>query len=171
MVSEGSLPCTQEPSTDPYPKADQFKTPHPISLWSIWILSTHIYLGLPRGSFPSDVPTTNLYADLLFPFMLHSKSTSSSLTLSLCLDLETIRSCEAPHCAVSSDMLSLHIPFGPNTNSQYPLLSRLRSLLISRCQRQHFVPIENHTESYTLNNWRAGQRVQQIQQTLLLWTY
>jgi hypothetical protein len=30
MELEGSLPCSQEPSTDPYPKPDQSNPYHPI---------------------------------------------------------------------------------------------------------------------------------------------
>jgi hypothetical protein len=30
MESEGSLPCSQEPSTDPYPEPDQFNPRHSI---------------------------------------------------------------------------------------------------------------------------------------------
>jgi hypothetical protein len=43
MEPEGSLTCLQEPSSGPYPE------PHPISLWSILILSTHLRHG------PNDV--------------------------------------------------------------------------------------------------------------------
>jgi hypothetical protein len=65
MEPEGSLPCSQEPSTGPYPEPDQTIPSHLISLRSILVLSTHLRLGLPNGLFPSDFPTNNLYL-LLF---------------------------------------------------------------------------------------------------------
>jgi hypothetical protein len=46
MQPEGSLPCSQEPSTGPYPEPDQSNPHHPI-LRPILILSTHLRLGLP----------------------------------------------------------------------------------------------------------------------------
>jgi hypothetical protein len=48
MESEGSLPCSQEPSTGPYPEPDQST---PWSLRSVLTLSTHPRLGLPSGLF------------------------------------------------------------------------------------------------------------------------
>jgi hypothetical protein len=41
MEPESSLPCSQEPSTGPYPEPDQ----------SILILNSHLRLGLPSGLF------------------------------------------------------------------------------------------------------------------------
>jgi hypothetical protein len=44
MEPEGSMPCSQEPSTGPYPEPYQSNPPHPISLRSILISSTHLGL-------------------------------------------------------------------------------------------------------------------------------
>jgi hypothetical protein len=62
--TEGSLPCSQEPFTDPYPEPDQSNPYYPIL--SIFILSTHLSLGVPSGLFPSGFPTNILNADWLY---------------------------------------------------------------------------------------------------------
>jgi hypothetical protein len=50
MEPEGSLPCSQEPSTDPYPEPGQSNPYHPIrSLRFVLIFSTYLRLGLPNG--------------------------------------------------------------------------------------------------------------------------
>jgi hypothetical protein len=66
MELEGSLPCSQQPSTGPYPKPDRSKSKpsHPIPLRTILILSTHLRLGLPSGLLPSGFPTNIIYAFL-----------------------------------------------------------------------------------------------------------
>jgi hypothetical protein len=79
MEPEGSLPCSQEPSTGPYPQPDGFSSHHPI-LRSILVISTHLRLGLPSGLFPSGFSTNILYAYLFSPFVLHALVISSSLT-------------------------------------------------------------------------------------------
>jgi hypothetical protein len=57
--------------------------PHPISIRSIWILYTHLRLGLPSGLFPSGFPTNILYAFRYPLFVLRALPISSSLTWSL----------------------------------------------------------------------------------------
>ena len=46
---------------------DPVHTPHPTSRRSIFILSSHLRLGLTSGLFPSDFPTKTLYTPLFFP--------------------------------------------------------------------------------------------------------
>jgi hypothetical protein len=62
MEPEGSLPCSQELATGPYPKPDQSSPYHPVL--SILILCTHLRIGLPSGLFTSGFPTNILYAFL-----------------------------------------------------------------------------------------------------------
>jgi hypothetical protein len=61
MEPEGSLPCSQEPSTGPYPEPDQSNPSQPISLRSILLLSRYLRLGLPSGLFPSGFPINIIY--------------------------------------------------------------------------------------------------------------
>jgi hypothetical protein len=53
MEPEASLPCSQEPSTGPYPKPDR-SSPYHLFLSKIHFnISSHLRLGLPSGFFPS----------------------------------------------------------------------------------------------------------------------
>jgi hypothetical protein len=60
----------------------QFIPPHPISLKSILILSSHLRLHLPIGFFHSGFPANILYAFLFSSFVLNALPISASLTWS-----------------------------------------------------------------------------------------
>jgi len=64
MLVEGSLLCSQEPVTGPYPEPDEF-SPHFSTPFPILILSSYLCLDLPSRIFPSDFPTKTLQAFLI----------------------------------------------------------------------------------------------------------
>jgi hypothetical protein len=102
MEPEGSLPCSQKPSTGPYrARSIQSIPPHPNSLRPILILSSHLCLGLPSDSFPSGLPTDILYAFLFVPIRV---SCLAHLIL-----LHLIILIEAPQCVVFPNLPSLHL--------------------------------------------------------------
>jgi hypothetical protein len=76
-------------------------------LRSILTLVTHF--GLPRGLFPSICPPNILDDTALSPFVLHALPISSFLIRSFWLYLAKSASYEAPHYAVFSNLLSLHL--------------------------------------------------------------
>jgi hypothetical protein len=63
MEPEGSLPCSQESVTGPYPKSDKSVIPpHSISLRSILISSSNLRLDFLIYPFSVGFPTKTLYA-------------------------------------------------------------------------------------------------------------
>jgi hypothetical protein len=67
MEPKGSLPCSQQPATGPYPEPDAF-SPHVPTLFSLWsTLSSRLRLGFPSGLLPGDFPTKISYALLISP--------------------------------------------------------------------------------------------------------
>jgi hypothetical protein len=74
MEPEGSSPYTQEPATCPYPEPDQSSLrPHPTTRRSILILSSHLRLGFPSGSFPQVSPQKPC-VHLFFPLYVPNES-------------------------------------------------------------------------------------------------
>jgi hypothetical protein len=80
MEPEGSLPCSQEPSTVPF--LSQINPIHtiPSYLRSLLIFFTHLRLGLPQRSLSFWLSHQYLMHFSSPPFVLHALSTSSSLT-------------------------------------------------------------------------------------------
>jgi hypothetical protein len=111
MEPKGSLPFLQEPSIGRYPEPDQSSLYHPVlplSLISISILSTHLWLGLPSGLFPSGVPNNILHAFLLIPF--HATCPSNLVLLDfVILIIPGEEYNEVPLYAVLSNLPSLHL--------------------------------------------------------------
>jgi hypothetical protein len=65
MEPEGSIPCSQEPSTGLYPEPYESNPIHTIPSYLSKIhfnILTHLRLGLPSGLFSSGFPTNILYA-------------------------------------------------------------------------------------------------------------
>jgi hypothetical protein len=68
MKPEGSLPHLQEPANCPYPEsAESSPCPHPTFRRSIFILSSHIRLGLPSRLLPLGLPTRIMHIPRLSP--------------------------------------------------------------------------------------------------------
>ena len=67
MKPRGSMPHSQELSSNPYPEPNQPNSSQvliPTFLRSILILSSHLRLGLPKGLFPVGLPVKILKAVL-----------------------------------------------------------------------------------------------------------
>jgi hypothetical protein len=58
MEPEGSITCSKEPTTGPYPEPDESNLPT-VSSRPILVLSFHLRLGFPSVPFPSDFPDFN----------------------------------------------------------------------------------------------------------------
>ena len=62
MEPEDPAPWSQKPTTCPYPEQNE-SSPR-LFISSVWILCSHLLLGLPSVTFPSDSPIKTLYISL-----------------------------------------------------------------------------------------------------------
>jgi hypothetical protein len=101
MENEGSSPCSQEPSTGPYPQPDEPSShPHTVSLKSF-----HLSLGLASGLFPSGFPTIRLLCKHLSSLPCSYNSYMPRPSHIPCVDhpkylVNRTISCEASHYAL-----------------------------------------------------------------------
>jgi hypothetical protein len=82
MEPEGSLPCSQEPSS-----GLQSMPPHAISLISVFSLPTHLNRCSHIGPFPSRSPINNLYPSLSTPIRSTCPSNHILIDLSILIIL------------------------------------------------------------------------------------
>jgi hypothetical protein len=55
--------------------------PHPISLGSILVLSSHLYVGIPGGLFPSGYHTRTLYTGFIPLLSMYAEHTIDLIVL------------------------------------------------------------------------------------------
>jgi hypothetical protein len=124
MESKGSLPCSQEPSTGPYPKPDQSSPYHPtFSVEDEFEYYPHLRLGLPSCLFPT-VFYTNILDAFFYPlFLLHVLPISSSLTWSFKLNLAKSKGFAV--FPTSRHVFSLRSKY-----SQHPVLKHPQSMFL-----------------------------------------
>ena len=140
MKPEDSLPRSQVPATCPYYWASSIQSipPHPTSLWSILILSSHLLLCLPSGLFPSGFSTKTLYTPLL---SLTRAICSAHLILHFITRIifdEDCRSLNSSLCSFSHSLVSSS-SLGPNVilNTLFSNILSLRSSLNESDQFSH----------------------------------
>jgi len=72
MEPEGSLPHSQVPATCPYPEPTSSPQNPPSTSWRpVFMLSSHLRLGLPNGLFPSGFPTRTLPSPIRATYTAH----------------------------------------------------------------------------------------------------
>jgi hypothetical protein len=64
MEPEGSIPCSQEPYTGPYPEPHQYNPHYPILSQIHFNIVHYLSLGIPSGLYQSGFPINILYAFL-----------------------------------------------------------------------------------------------------------
>jgi hypothetical protein len=135
MEPEGSLPHSQVLSTCPYPEPDQSSPHHPIL--SVFVLSTHLRLGLPSGFFASGFPANNLYAFLFSPIRATCSAHPILLDLIILIILDQeYKSRNSSLCSfLYRPVTSSH--FGPNI-----LLSTLFLNILSLCSNSLIVKVQ-----------------------------
>jgi hypothetical protein len=108
VETEGSLPCSQQPSTGPYPESDHPSPYHSFVFLprSILLSYIHIRLGFPSCWFPSTIPTNNLFAFLVETIHATCRAHLNFLDLTILITIYGEQNYEIPHYSALSNFLS-----------------------------------------------------------------
>jgi hypothetical protein len=131
MEPKGSLSCTQEPSTGPYPEPYQSNPHHPI-LRLILIWSTHLSLGLPSHLFSFGFPTNISHVFIISPTRATYPDHLIFLDFILIIPGEEYKSLIGPNIHIST-LFSNTLSLCSSHNGQSP----------------RFTPIQNHRQIYS----------------------
>ena len=112
------------------------------------ILSSHLWLCLPSGLFPSGVPTKNLYTPLLSPHALHAPPISFFLDfITRTILVEQYRSFK-PHIMQFPQLPCYPVTLRPKYYPQQPIFEHLQRAILPQCERPSFTPIQNKRQNY-----------------------
>jgi len=108
MEYEGSLPCSKQLATGPYPEPVEYSPRLPFLIY-ILVLSYYINLRLQHGVFPLDFPTKIFTYFSSPPFVLHVPTQFILLDLIILTYLVNSTHYEVLHYVISSVFLLLPV--------------------------------------------------------------
>jgi hypothetical protein len=136
MEPEGSLPCSQDPTTGPYPEPDRQSIPsQTISLRSISILPACLRLGFPSGLF---LLLSHQYSICIPLLTIHA--TSPAHLIILIMPGEQYKSWGSSLCSFLQSPATSSL-FSPNIFLSYPVLKHPLPAFLPQYQRSSFTQI------------------------------